>query len=215
VSSWRPVWWGLTIGQIFYLFLIEKSKRLLLISAMLLLQIILFTANIANYGDRVTELVRNIGNEERNIIWKDAWTMQKTSTPSNWLHGHGQNTFVLGFKPFSTYHNKKNLNFTSPHNPVLDVLYSSGILGMLLVIALCYFPYKYCMKIITNNEENQSLACCTLIATTALLISAGLNYAFFRLISFFPLAFVYGVLIYLYQNKIQTHKDSKNYEIKN
>ena len=205
ITSWRPVWLGLIIGAIFSLILVEKHKRLLLILAMLFLQIALFATNIENYGDRFIELAHNFSTDERSLIWTDTWQMQKASSPINWLYGHGLNNFTVDFRPYSTYLAKYHAHFTSPHNIFLDVLYSSGVLGLLLVLAVCYFPYRYLIKTTHDVKADRILACFILIALTATLISNGLNYAFFRLINIIPVAFIYGALIFMHENKIQTY----------
>jgi len=208
-SSWRPIWLGLILGSMFSLQLISGRRRLILIMAMLLLQAGLFTANVAHYGDRVTELAKNISTEERTIVWKDAWNMQKSSTVASWVYGHGLDAFLINFQNYPTTYKTylkfmKYKNFSSPHNILLDVLYSSGILGCLLIIIFYYRLYRYFIIISGNDKMNRTFACTILAALTATLVSNGLNHGTFTMMSIFPTAFICTALIYLQAGKTQT-----------
>ena len=177
---------------------------------MLLLQAGLFTANVAHYGDRVTELAKNISTEERTIVWKDAWNMQKSSAAANWVYGHGLDAFLIDFQNYPTTYKTylkfmKYRNFSSPHNILLDVLYSSGILGCLLIIIFYYRLYRYFIIITHNDKMNQAFACTVMAGLTVTLVSNGLNHGTFTMMNIFPMAFICGALIFLQANKIQTH----------
>lgn len=201
-TSWLPVWLGLAVGLVLSLLLMKNKKPVFIALAILILQADLYTIKTAPHGEQLNELTRHVIKEERTAIWSDAWEMQKASPVKNWIYGHGQNEFLIDFQSYSRYH-KQNTNFTSPHNSVLDVLYASGLLGLTLLLCACFYTYFFLIKLVCSDEKNKALGNAILIALTTMLISNGLNYGFLRLISIFPLAFIYGSIIYIYQNKIQ------------
>lgn len=200
LSSWRPIWLGLIFGSLFTLLLANKQMRIKLILGMLILQGLLFTSNIGNYADRFIDLAHKISTEERTIIWQDAWQMQAKSTPQQWLYGHGLNSFVGDFKQFSRFYREKNINFRSPHNVVLDVLYVSGIIGLLFFALVIYYLFFQLIKITRHDKNNAKLACAVLCALTVSLLANGLNHGLFTRISFYPLCFIFGCLIFMQHN---------------
>ncbi len=204
-SSWRPLWLGLMMGSLFILLLVKKRMRFKLILGMVLLQCVLFGSNVGNYADRLIELAQKIRTEERTVIWHDAWQMQSSSTSQQWLYGHGLNSFVVDFKEFSRFHREKNINYRSPHNIFLDVLYASGILGLLLAALVIYHLYLNLIKITHNDRNNATLACAMLVMLTVTIIANGLNHGFFTRISFYPLCFIFGTLIFMHYYNQQQH----------
>lgn len=200
MTSWRPIWLGLAISSLFLFVLFDKRQRLLLIAAMLLLQVMLFTTNVGNYGGRLIELAKNINTEERNYIWRDAWKMQMHSPVKNWIIGHGIDSFKNDFKPYSNYITP-GITFESPHNVVLEVLYSSGLLGLFFVTCFYYFLVTYLFKIARFDQKNKILACVLLILLTTTQIINGLNFQFLMRYNVFPLAFICGTLLYVKESR--------------
>lgn len=145
LTSSRPAWLALMLSSLIWLFFLNKKKRILLFALILAIPVFLFISNVAHFGDRFTDLAKNITKEERVTIWQDTWTMQKTSNPKEWLVGHGLDSFLEDFKPYSNYH-LQHIDFNGPHNFPLELLYTSGILGVFLFIFLCFFLYGYLIK---------------------------------------------------------------------
>lgn len=200
MTSWRPIWLGIVISSLFLFALFNKHQRLMLIAVMLFIQVFLFTTNIGNYGGRLIELAKNIKTEERNVIWRDAWNMQTDSTVKNWIVGHGIDSFKQDFAPYSHY-KQKNVTFESPHNVILEVLYSGGLLGLLSVGFFYYCLVTYLLKVARFDCNNKLLACMLLILLTTTQIINGLNFQFLMRYNIFPLAFICGALLYIKESK--------------
>lgn len=141
-TSSRPAWIALLISALIRLFFLNEKKRVWVFSLILIIPIFLFLTNVANFGSRITELAENITKEERVTIWHDAWILQKTSNNKEWLIGHGMDSFLENFKPYSNYH-KQSIDYNGPHNFFLELLYTSGIIGVGLFVFVCSLLYGY------------------------------------------------------------------------
>ncbi|MDP2246771.1 MAG: O-antigen ligase family protein, partial [Nitrosomonadales bacterium] len=118
----RPGWLGVILsGGLALLFLKGSARK---ISALIfpLILAVLFITNAGDFSEKVSDLALNITKEERVTIWQDTWEMQKSSTPFQWIFGHGLNSFEADFKEYSRYH-LKNVDFNSPHNFLLEMIY--------------------------------------------------------------------------------------------
>ncbi|PPC85620.1 MAG: hypothetical protein CTY37_07840, partial [Methylotenera sp.] len=156
-TSSRPTWIALFIAAFLcMLFLKDKIKNLALVLIILVPSILFFT-NAWNFGGRLKELFINISSEERVVIWSDTWTMQKSSNNLQWLFGNGLDKFEENFKVFSRYHLEGN-DFTIPHNSVLEVLYSSGLVGVGLFFIVYFFTSYHLIDIIKKSDKFKSLA---------------------------------------------------------
>jgi O-antigen ligase len=84
----------------------------------------------AHFSDRIDDLVGNFGNEERLQIWSDGARMQLASDPLHWVVGHGPGSYAQTFKAYYTAEEY----FLFPHNFLLELLFESGLLGLVLVV---------------------------------------------------------------------------------
>jgi hypothetical protein len=198
VTSWRPVWLAVSVGSLWLLLFYEKGKRLKLLGILVFSQAVLLFSNVGHYGSRLVELIEKISTEERVTIWKDAFTMQATSSPTQWIYGHGLNSYLEDFQRYSTYH--KQIEFRSPHNIVLDLLYTSGVAGLTIVAIYYYFLIAYFIKATRLNNAYRLLACAVLVLLTVNLVVNGLNFPFFMRTNIYPLAYICGILFYLKAN---------------
>jgi O-Antigen ligase len=212
VSAWIPVVLGLLSSALLVFCLFHRRKVIVLVTTIALLQLVFAVGNFANYRERVTELVQKIGTDERVVIWSDAWKMQTASPWPKWVYGHGLNSFFTDFRAYSTYTEPRyssvekenvetHIRFRSPHNVCLDVLYTSGVVGLILVALLYYLLYTFFIGVVSRRKSNSSvaLACTMLGVLTTSLISNGLNFAFFSRFHIYPIAFVCGALFFLRQ----------------
>lgn len=70
--------------------------------------------------------------DERNIIWADSWEMQLDADQGQWLLGHGLGGFHKNFSKYTQF--SDFVDFVFPHNFILEVLYNSGLLGLLVFL---------------------------------------------------------------------------------
>lgn len=194
-TSSRPVWIGMILSTVFVLQYLKKENWLKYTTAFVVVQLLLIYTDIYQYKSRFYELITHITTEERVVIWQDAWLLQKSSDLSSWLFGHGLNSFFNDFKAVSHYHIVQD--YKSPHNLILEMLYTTGVIGLLVVFTFYFLLFKKWSFYKSNDPERSHLASLVLIITTISLILNGLNFPFTSTSSIYPVAFITGMLLIL------------------
>ena len=199
MTSSRPTWISLFLAAI--ISLLFFNKKMIAAGFLFLLGIttFLFEFNVGRFGSRMSDLILNITTEERVTIWRDAWTMQKSSTIYEWLFGHGLNVFEENFKKFSTYHLQGN-DFTMPHNIFLELLYSSGMIGLGLMCFIYVYIFRLLIKFVIPNEHNKKLGLALLSVLIINLVMGFLTVRWFTHFNSYVIAFELGI-IYFIKNK--------------
>lgn len=193
----RPAWLALLLtGLISLIFLGKKNLKKY---ALLIVTIptILYGFNVAGFGERALDLAQHITTEERVAIWQDDWKMQQASSQKQWIVGHGLNSFYNDFKPYSSYH-LENIDFNSPHNQVLEVLYTSGIAGLfvlLLLYGLLYFQLVKLIKSQLSSDKNVSILLLALLTINLLFVA--ITVPFFRTYTLNVIAMITGAVLYM------------------
>ena len=144
-TSSRPAWIALICAALVVLMLARVRSKRLMLAVLILLPTVLFVSNAGNFGSRLTELIENIDREERVVIWQNAWDMQKVSSHGEWVWGHGLDSFQEAFKQYSSYHGI--LEFNSPHNSAVELLYTSGVIGLACFILFYLLLYYQLLKL--------------------------------------------------------------------
>lgn len=202
-SSSRPTWIGLIFsGMLMLLFLEPKLRKLVaVIFALVLIGLIL--TNAGNFAGRFEDLLVNISTEERVVIWQDTWHMQMDSSIKQWVLGHGLNSFEDGFKLYSHYHSQQQIDFNSPHNFILEVLYLSGLVGVVLLLTLVFVIYKSIFNNIKNNAEYKNISLLLLVIFTTNFIAVGITVTFISIHNLNVIAVVAGIILFLRESSKQ------------
>jgi O-antigen ligase len=195
-TSSRPTWIGLIVSGFIVLIFLNQRARNFSTLAMIAVLIGLTLTNVGNFADRFRELLVNLNTEERVMIWQDAWKMQIDSTPDKWIFGHGLDTFNESFKLYSHYH-LSNIDFNSPHNFLLELLYISGIAGVLLSIFMVSLMYKNLYLGIKNQAQYKNIYLVLMAILTSNLILVSITLPFFTSYNLNIIAVVTGVMLYL------------------
>ena len=107
----------------------------------------------------VTGLVSFIEREERWVLWREFWILQGRSTELQWWFGHGFGQFLNDYMSVSSFHAKlvePYVDFASPHNYLLELLYSHGIMGLLLfVLAYGLWFWGLCQAIVASHRVDR------------------------------------------------------------
>jgi O-Antigen ligase len=154
---------------------------------------ILYLGNIANFSTRVDEFLAHFAQEERWTIWTEAIRLQKRSTEIQWLLGHGFGAFYHDFRAFALSQ-KEMSTFLSQHNFFMEILYSHGVLG-LLVVTLSYGSFIYRLAQVTWLDDcpySRQIGLLLLSVATAQLVHGFSTVPFFSRDYLLPLGFVLG-----------------------
>lgn len=201
-TSSRPTWIGLIFsGVLALLFLNQQSRRFFGLAIATIL-IGLTLTNAGNFASRFEALLFNLNTEERVVIWQDTWEMQTQSSNGEWLLGHGLDSFEEHFKPYSHYH-LQNTDFNSPHNFVLELLFISGAIGLLLAVSMFWLIYKNLLAGINGQNQYKNIYLVLLVVITSNLILVGITLPFFTSYNLNVIAIVTGSMLYLREISIR------------
>lgn len=203
-TSSRPVWVSLSLTSILIIFFLNKKSRIYAALVMTITILALVLTNAGNFFERSQDLITNVATEERVTIWQDTWRMQADSSVKAWIVGHGLDAFEEDFKLYSKYH-LKNIDFNSPHNYFLELLYISGIFGICLALSMFWIVYKNIIFQIKNYSEHRNVYLILLAVLTSSIIFASITLPFFTSYTINILALVIGTLIYLRKSNQQLH----------
>jgi O-antigen ligase len=195
IHSWsRPAWLALTLTCALF-FLLQRHRfgwRMpgMIVAAMLLV----YTLNTGGVRDRINDLALNLAQEERVTIWRNAIDMQIDSTPRQWFFGHGIGHFLEDFKSYSEFHAQGVKDFATPHNYLIEILYSIGLMGLVASGIFVFVLYWHLYK--EYRRCNRSLYISTLISIlTANLLFTSITISYFRSFNLLILALIGGLLI--------------------
>lgn len=194
-TSSRPTWIALIFASVLVVFFLEAKLRKLVALIIASVIALLALSNVDDFYGRFKELLVNLSTEERVVIWRDAWHMQTDSNAKQWLFGHGLNSFESAFKGYSNYH-LQSIDFNSPHNFILEILYTSGAIGLLLALTLIFSIYKCIFFILKTKAELNSIYLLLLALLTANLITVSITVPFFSGYNLNMLAAVVGIMLF-------------------
>lgn len=201
-SSSRPAWIGLIFSGFLLLMFINKRARIYSALSIISLLVGLTLANIGNFATRFGDLLGHLDTEERVVIWQDSWRMQLDSSPVQWLLGHGLNAFEADFKPYSSYH-LQSIDYNSPHNFLLELLYISGAVGLVLAIWMLWLIYKHLIVLIRSQEANKSMYLLLFAVLTTNLILVSITLPFFTSYNLNIIGLVVGAMLYLKETQFK------------
>lgn len=157
----------------------------------------LYVFDVGHFGYLSQELLGHLGADERVAIWKGTWHLQLESAPMAWLVGHGFGQFFHDFQLLTL--TLKIKPWLSPHNFILEVLYSHGIMGLLVFVTLTglFFAAIY-RTILRTSGKLQALSVVLLATATGHFLFAFLTLPFWSRDYLLPMALVVGAGILLF-----------------
>jgi len=189
----RPAWLSLLLAAVLALWL---RRQILSWWTVVMVAVIgvLYAANVSDFAGRIDDLYANIGTEERVFIWRDTWTAQLAGSAWQWLVGHGIDHFRDAYRHFST--RDFGIDFNTPHNFLLELLYTSGIAGLVVVIAAIASLYRLGLRLY-RDTGHASFVLVLLVVLTANLAFVSITVSFFTSHTLMPLAIIAGLLLSL------------------
>jgi len=140
VSKSRPGFLAAVASAVILIPLVAPMARIWIISALGVILGTLYLGDIGQFSERVDDLFLNLREDERAEIWMIVFEMFVTNTQMQWLFGHGLGQFLMDFHSLGV--EQQFRLYTAPHNFLLEILYSHGLLGLLAfsgAIVVLYF----------------------------------------------------------------------------
>ncbi len=207
-SQSRTAWLALTAGCIIALPFFSLKTRLVAVVILIFVPFFIYYFGILGADVRIDDLLNNIAREERVTIWSDSVAMQRDSDLFHSFFGHGLGGFKHDFPAYSSYHDPSyyeggTVDFYSPHNFIIEILYTSGIAGFLLVsIGEVLFVYALLRLWWNTNFDSQKiLVVLILVLFVAHFIHTFLTIPFFSKQAIFFLAVFVGLVFYLFKRE--------------
>lgn len=201
----RPAWIGFVVGLAVMLVFLSFRQKMILASSFILVSTFLFYTNLGHFADRVWDLCLNVSTEERVLIWHNMWQMLSANSPSEWIIGHGMSQFSEHFKSYSEYH-LRGVDFNSPHNFILELLYMHGALGLLLCLGFILTIYIKLVRLYRLQVE-QRLTLLMLVMLSANIAFTSITLPFYTAYNLNIIAIVVGVMFALNDRaeRVQSH----------
>lgn len=171
----RIAWVALAVSSVIWAGLIFKDKKYVTLIILAFTIAGIYASTLVSYASGPVAALATADNasiveiwdDERVILWTDTVQMQKDSDLKGWLVGHGLGNFRDAFYAYSSYGGLRkssvDVEYVFPHNFILEVLYNSGIIGLLsLTIPLIYIVSKTLKR--TGNRNYPAILALALLA---------------------------------------------------
>lgn len=193
-TSSRPAWLAIIFGVVVLIPFLDKSIRRLVLFSVITFPVLLYMVSTP-FHDRVLDLIINISTEERVYIWQNSWEMLKQNSWAEWLVGHGFNTYSTAYNVFTQL---KGPQYTHPHNFLLEILYISGITGLLLASVLYFYLVRSLINIIldAHNLTKSNVGKLTLVIFMMLTFHIFLTMPFYTIYNLYVLVITYLIVHY-------------------
>lgn len=188
-TSSRPAWLAILFGVISLIPFVSFKVRRLVLTLVIVLPLLLYVFS-SQFHDRMLDLIMNISTEERVDIWKNTWLMLKQSSITEWLIGHGFNSYSAAYNVFTQLQGPQ---YTHPHNFILELLFTSGILGLLLAAILYFYLTKIFINLIHKVDAKNNFY----VGKLSLAIFMMLSFHIFLTLPFYT-TYNYYVLVMAY-----------------
>lgn len=193
----RPAWLSLMLTVL--IMSLHHRHKLKAFAGVVLAILLLWVADFNSFSDQLTKLFKQITTEERVYIWQDIWQSQQLSTFKQWLLGHGLDAYRATYSHFGDLELGRATTFNSPHNFLLEILYTAGVLGLLGVLTFYFMLYRGIFRELSANEQYKNIILLLITLLTMNLFFVGITVPFFSSYHLLITALVSGVLIYIKQ----------------
>lgn len=193
----RPAWLSLIL-TVLVMSLYYKHKVKAFLGAISVV-LILWITDIGNFSDQLTALFKQITTEERVYIWRDIWQLQEQSTIKQWVFGHGLGGYESKYSHFGALELGRVLTFNSPHNFLLEILYTAGALGLIGLVMFYFILYSKLFQQLIITEQFKNLTLCLIALLTMNLFFVSIVVPIFSSYHLLITALVCGVFLYIKQ----------------
>lgn len=134
--------------------------------------------------------------DERYQIWADSLRMSFTGPWTTWIPGHGLGSFSEHFPAASS---PSYVQFSFPHNHLLQALYENGILGLALILLALTGMFFHSLQLYSRaaSPTRRHTALANLAAFSVWLVFSGLAFGLYSSYTLYPLGFIIGIYLAL------------------
>ena len=198
LSRSLPAWLGLVAGALVLLPYAPCRKAVTILALSLLPLVGMHLSGWIDLSDGMKTAWIYLASDERWVLWREFWILQQESTGWQWLLGHGFGQFLNDYMPVSSFHAQRvepYFDFASPHNYFLELLYSHGFIGVLL-LCLGYGLWLWGLirginHSVTEDQRRQGMLLLSLITAQAAL--GFFTMPFFARHNLFPVSVLLGI----------------------
>lgn len=203
LSKTRGPFIGMVIMLFVLFFVLPQRSGVLKISAALLALALALFAFDDDLNIRLLSITNDDSHLRGTILYQSLTLMTATFSPLNWLLGKGPGLFKYEYPQFD----RINQTFTFPHFVPLELLYVTGVVGLLIfLIWLAVFLYK--LWGLLKSPFASDLRYTGLVPVVVLLICF-LNESFFSRYFSFPFWFFVGSSFALFNYAERSGRDTK------
>jgi O-antigen ligase len=188
----RPGYLALLAGSLAVIPFLAPRFRLWTLGSSLLIPTALYLSGLFGFAARIDDLILNFAKEERPLIWRETMDLLARNSWSEWLFGHGLGQFYRDYQAAPSYHYEDY--YSSPHNYFLELLYSHGLAGLILLVFAYGLFYKLLAIRLADRDDNTRRRVGLLIVsiTTAQLVMGFLTIPIFSRHNLYPLGLIVG-----------------------
>lgn len=191
----RPGFLALLAGSVATIPLLSVRRRLIALGATALVPALLYGTGVFGFTARINELIDHFAQEERLSIWRETWALLRMNTAVDWVFGHGFGQFLFDYKPYSSFHT--NVDYSFPHNFILELLYSHGVVGLTLMAIACLGLYAMLFKSLSNtlDKSRRQIGILLISIITAHFVHTFLTLPVFSRPTLYPLSLILGMAL--------------------
>ena len=215
----RPGYLAVLVSALPLLPFLPSRWRWTALGTMLILPVGLYASSLFGFSARIDDLAAHFAAEERWTLWREFPALQASSSAAQWWLGHGFSQYVWDYQPFSSFHKNAEIDrlelalpsnvlhfqyddpavekrdLTFPHNYLMEVLYSHGLLGMLLFAGAILAWVRGLVNVIRRSagDGQRRFGLLLLSCTSGLLVFGFLTLPFFSRHNLHPLSVVLGL----------------------
>lgn len=189
----RPGYLALLASTLVTVPFLGPRIRVWVLAVIIIIPAALYFSGLFGFAARIDDLIEHFSEEERPKIWRETWgLLMKGDGLERWL-GHGLGQFYEDYLVIPKEHWWKDY-YASPHNYILELLYSHGWLGLVLFLLAYGLFYAHLANSISasHDKARKRLGVALISVATAQLAIGFLTLPFFSRHNIYPLSLIIG-----------------------
>jgi len=206
----RPAFIALTVGTIFGILSLNKSrKKWIYLSLLCVLTAAILFLDYGGVYSRFENFIDTWSEEGRLKRWQDALNMLKDNSVLTWIIGNGIGSYRLFYLKYLSPGLSHQI---FPHMHFLEILYENGIIAAVLLFGGFLLLFVRAIKFTFNtpHRNGRILVQCLIVMLLSWVIHAGLTFPFYSKYSLYSLAFIIGTLLAVLEKPVYKKIERKS-----